>query len=86
MSKKTFLSLMALALLFMVSPILKADNKDYYSVYCADGKIEVEMRNLEQMKSARGSNVCSMQKFESASSAEDFAKKQGGKGSACSCR
>jgi hypothetical protein len=30
---------------------------DYY-VYCANGKIEVESRSPEQMRIARGSDVC----------------------------
>ena len=31
-----------------------------YMVFCANNKLEVEQRTLEQEKSARGSNVCQM--------------------------
>jgi hypothetical protein len=34
-----------------------AARADYY-VYCANGKIEVESRSPEQMRIARGSDVC----------------------------
>lgn len=56
-----------------------------YGVFCADGKIEVDMRSLEQMKSARGSNVCLLQDFDYSSDADNHAQSLGGKGAACSC-
>ena len=56
------------------------------SVYCANDKIEVDSRDLEQMRSARGSDVCQFGQFNFLSSAEDFAEKNfGGKGKACTC-
>ena len=58
----------------------------HYSVFCASHRIEIDMRDLTQMKSARGSDVCQFSSFTSLSSAEDFAKKNfGGVGAACSC-
>jgi len=57
-----------------------------YNVFCADGRIEVEYRTLEQEKTARGSNVCQFGSFDYASDAENFATKNfGGKGAACTC-
>jgi len=57
-----------------------------YSVFCANEKIEVDMRTLEQMKSARGSDVCMFGQFTSYSSALDLANKQfGGVGAKCTC-
>ncbi len=56
-----------------------------YGVFCADGKIEVDMRSLDQMKSARGSNVCLLQDFDYSSDADNHAQSLGGKGAACSC-
>ncbi|TGL63396.1 hypothetical protein [Leptospira sarikeiensis] len=56
-----------------------------YAVFCADGKIEVDTRTLDQMKSARGSNVCVLQEFDYSSDADNHAQSLGGKGASCSC-
>ena len=60
---------------------------DYY-VYCANGRIEVDSRDPNQMRIARGSGVCQMgPKFGFLSSAQDFARNNfGGAGRPCSCR
>lgn len=60
---------------------------DYY-VYCANGRIEVDGRNPQQMRIARGSGVCQMgPRFGFLSGAQDFAKRNfGGAGRPCSCR
>lgn len=56
-----------------------------YRVFCANNKIEVEQRTLEQQKNARGSNVCVLAEFDYLSDAEKDAEKRGGKGSDCKC-
>ena len=56
-----------------------------YRVFCANNKIEVEQRTLEQQKNARGSNVCVLAEFDYASDADKDAEKRGGKGSDCKC-
>ena len=59
---------------------------DYkYRVFCANNKIEVEQRTLEQQKNARGSNVCMLAEFSTLSDAEKYAEEHGGKGSDCKC-
>ncbi len=59
-----------------------------YYVYCANGKIEVDGREPDQMRIARGSGVCQMgPRFGFLSDAQEFARKNfGGAGRACSCR
>jgi hypothetical protein len=57
-----------------------------YRVFCANGKVEVEQRTLEQEKNARGSNVCVLAEFDTLSDAEKYAEDHGGKGSDCRCR
>jgi hypothetical protein len=57
-----------------------------YRVFCANGKMEVEQRTLEQEKNARGSNVCVLAEFDTLSDAEKYAENHGGKGSDCNCR
>ena len=47
---------------------LHEDSK--YRVFCANNKIEVEQRTLEQEKNARGSNVCQLAEFDYASDAD----------------
>lgn len=75
----------ALAALALLAPT--AALADYY-VYCANGRIEVDGRNPEQMRVARGSGVCQMgPRFGFLSDAQDFARRNfGGAGRACSCR
>ena len=48
----------ATALLTLTLFTQAAADKYAYGVYCANGKVEVDMRPLDQMKSARGGNVC----------------------------
>jgi hypothetical protein len=57
-----------------------------YRVFCANGKVEVEQRTIEQEKNARGSNVCMLAEFDSLSDANTYAENHGGKGSDCNCR
>ena len=60
-----------------------ADSK--YRVFCANGKLEVEQRTIEQEKNARGSSVCQLAEFDTLSDADKFAENHGGKGSDCKC-
>ena len=62
---------------------VREDSK--YRVFCADNKLEIEQRTVEQEKSARGSNVCMMAEFDYLSDAEKYAEHHGGKGSECRC-
>lgn len=56
-----------------------------YRVFCANKKIEVEQRTLEQQKNARGSSVCMLAEFDYLSDAEKYAEGKGGKGADCTC-
>ena len=57
-----------------------------YFVHCASDKIEVDSRNFEQMKSARGTPICQMGSFNYLSDAQNFAQKNfGGPGKKCAC-
>ncbi len=62
---------------------LPEDSK--YRVFCANNKLEVEQRTLEQEKNARGSNVCQLAEFDYLSDADKYAENNGGKGSDCKC-
>lgn len=79
--------LLILAAVFVVpgsaTKRLGPDSK--YRVFCANNKIEVEQRTLEQQKNARGSNVCVLGEFDYISDAEKDAEQKGGKGSECKC-
>ena len=67
----------------MASTNSTVDSK--YRVFCANGKIEVEQRTLEQQKNARGSSVCMLGEFDTLSDAEKHAESLGGKGAECKC-
>jgi len=64
-----------------------AAHAESYYVYCANNKIEVDSRDPNQMKIARGSGVCQLSSFGFRSDAESFAKKNfGGVGGKCACK
>jgi hypothetical protein len=73
----------AMAAIILARGPVMSDTK--YTVYCAEGHIEVEMRTLDEMKSARGSNTCVKGSFDYASDADKLAESLGGKGADCSC-
>lgn len=90
--RKSPLALAALLLITfataIAAPELTLNNRaadQKYRVFCADNKIEVQQRTLEQQKNARGSNVCVLGEFDYVSDAEKFAEEKGGKGSDCRC-
>lgn len=71
--------------LIAASPTPSANTQ--YAVFCANDRIEIDMRSLEQMRGARGSGVCLLGSFDYLSDAQSFAKKNfGGEGAACRCR
>jgi hypothetical protein len=79
--------LIALATVIAVPTMApKYTNQDQkYRVFCANGKLEVEQRTLEQEKNARGSSVCMLAEFDYLSDADKYAEEHGGKGSDCKC-
>ncbi len=56
-----------------------------YTVYCANSRIEVDMRDNQQMRSARGSDVCSFGSFPLLGDAQRHSRQFGGVGGRCSC-
>jgi hypothetical protein len=72
------------ALVFLAAPA-RAQSFDSYGVFCAGGRIEVDSRSEEQMRSQRG--ACQLSRLSSRSDAEGFARRNfGGIGGRCSCR
>lgn len=86
--RRTVFGLGAALLIALASAAAAAGRPDdtKYRVFCANGKVEVEQRTLEQEKNARGSNVCVLAEFDYLSDAEKWAEGHGGKGSDCNCR
>ncbi|MBO4334652.1 MAG: hypothetical protein J5846_02300 [Desulfovibrio sp.] len=78
---KKLTSMLAIVLFLMLSAQLCL--ADQYNVYCANGKIEVDSRNPQQMQSARGSGTYLMSSFKFRTDAEKFAKQLGGIGASC---
>ena len=84
--KKTICVLTLSLLVLLISVFGLAKTQDIkYRVFCANNKLEVEQRTLEQEKNARGSSVCMLAEFNSLSDAEKYAEEHGGKGSDCKC-
>jgi hypothetical protein len=86
--RKAALWLGAILLIALAAAVALAGRIDdsRYRVFCANRKVEVEQRTLEQEKNARGSNVCVLAEFDTLSDAEKYAEDHGGKGSDCNCR
>ncbi len=76
---------LAAAVLLLLAPGVARAN---YWVYCSHGKIEVDGRDPEQMRIARGTSFCQMgPRFGFRMDAQSFAEKNfGGPGKPCSCR
>jgi hypothetical protein len=56
-----------------------------YGVFCANGRIEIDGRSEDEMRSQRG--ACQFGRFPTRSDAENFARRNfNGVGSSCSCR
>jgi hypothetical protein len=56
-----------------------------YGVFCASGRIEIDGRSEDEMRSQRG--ACQFARFPTRSDAENFARRNfKGVGSSCSCR
>ena len=84
--KRTVSLLVVFVFVFLLSVFGVAKPQDIkYRVFCANNKLEVEQRTLEQEKNARGSSVCMLAEFSSLSDAEKYAEEHGGKGSDCKC-
>lgn len=82
---RTFAFLTVAAACWLASPPAGAQNFESYGVFCASGRIEVDSRSEEQMRSQRG--ACQFARFPSRSDAENFARRNfGSVGGNCSCR
>ena len=81
----TGLILIGLSLVTMANIPSQAESSKY-SVYCAGGKITIDTRTLEEMKSQRGSGTCQFGQFNFRMDAMDFAKQFGGEGATCHCK
>lgn len=56
-----------------------------YGVFCASGRVEVDARSNDEMRSQRG--ACALARFQTRTEAENFARRNyGGVRNACSCR
>ena len=88
-TSKRLLLAAGLTLLILIASVFglpgRHGDDSKYRVFCANGKIEVEQRTLEQEKNARGSSVCQLAEFDYLSDAEKDAEKRGGKGAECKC-
>ena len=79
-----FSALASLAIVGIAAPAL---GQTKYYVYCANNKIEIDMRDPAHMRSARGSDVCMFGQFGFHTDAQNFVRKNfGASGARCSCR
>ena len=74
---------LACALLVFASAFSSQALAAKYTIYCANGKIEVDMRDLNQMLSARGKNTHAIKTFDYKTDADKFAASLGGVGASC---
>lgn len=80
---KKFAPALFIAVCALFSAVAFADPVTPAKYTCANGKIEVDMRNLESMRSARGRDTYALREFTYISDARKFAANMGGIGAAC---
>ncbi len=69
----------------MIGGAALAQSTSSYGVFCANGRIEIDSRSEEQMRSQRG--ACQFARFPFRMDAESFARRNFKKvGASCSCR
>ena len=56
-----------------------------YKIYCADGKVSISQRGVDDVKATRGSRVCLLESFDTLAEAMKAAKRYGGTRANCSC-
>lgn len=77
-------ALISLLLVWWTVPA-KAQSTESYGVFCARGRVVIDSRSEDQMRSNQG--ACQFRRFGSRSSADSFARSNfGGVGGSCSCR
>jgi hypothetical protein len=65
--------------------VATAQSTSSYGVFCANGRIEIDSRSEQQMRSQRG--ACQFARFPFRMDAENFARRNFKKvGASCSCR
>jgi hypothetical protein len=84
-SALTLLIALAMVVGVAISAPKHTNDDSKYRVFCANGKLEVEQRTVDQEKNARGSSVCQLAEFDYLSDAEKYSENHGGKGSDCKC-
>jgi len=57
-----------------------------YRIFCVNGKIEIDTRDINEMKAARGDQVCELDSFGSLTEARIASKRRGGVGAPCACK
>jgi hypothetical protein len=78
-------TLLAAIVLIACAGQATAQTTSSYGVFCANGRIEIDLRSEEQMRSQRG--ACQFARFSTRSDAENFARRNFGRvGGSCSCR
>ncbi len=74
-----------LTLAWLAMPGSALAQYESYGVFCANGRIVIDARSEEQMRSNRG--ACQFRRFPNRSDAEGFARRNfGGVDKSCSCR
>jgi len=57
-----------------------------YGVYCVQGRLTVEQKNIEELKRMFGEDVCRLDQDPSLTGAREKVQRLGGTGAGCSCQ
>lgn len=78
-------TLLPMILGLLMAALPGAARAESYGVFCANGRITIDIRSEEEMRGQRG--ACQFARFPDRTSAENFARGNfGGVGGVCSCR
>ncbi|MBM4394963.1 MAG: hypothetical protein FJ087_04660 [Deltaproteobacteria bacterium] len=56
-----------------------------YGVFCVKGRLVLDQRRIEELKSAYGSDVCRLDQDATEAGAREKASRLGGAGASCTC-
>jgi hypothetical protein len=80
-----FAAAMSLALLSVPATAVPPNGRPEYGVYCVQGRLTVEQKQIEELKRVFGGDVCRLDQDPSLVGAREKVQRLGGTGAGCSC-
>ena len=76
---------LSLALMSFSASAIPANGRPEWGVYCIQGRLTVEQKQIEELKRVFGGDVCRLDQDPSLVGAREKVQRLGGPGAGCSC-